>query len=98
MRKKRINLMKPKFLYIPDVMSTEIKELNIRYKLRIIKNKSGLKSQILIFSFEKYIKKKQKLKKITFNNETLEPITIEMGKTESNINEVFIFMFSNFFI
>ena len=43
-RKKRINLMKPKFRYIPDVISTEIKELSIRYKFKIIKNKSGLKS------------------------------------------------------
>ena len=51
-----------------------------------------------MFSFEKYIKKKHKLKKITFNNKTLEPITIEIGKIVSNINGVFIFMLSKFFI
>ena len=44
MRKKSINLIKPRLRYIPDVISTEIKELKIRYKYKIIKNKIGLKS------------------------------------------------------
>ena len=44
MRKKRINLIKPKFRYIPDVISTEIKELKIRYKYKNVRNKRGLKS------------------------------------------------------
>ena len=39
-----MNLAKPKFLEIPDIISTEIIELNTRYKLRTIKRKTGLKS------------------------------------------------------
>ena len=90
--------MKPKFRQAPDVISIEINELNIRYKFRIINNKTGLKSFILISFFEKYTKIKHKLNKTILSNEIPEPKIIEMGKIENNIIGMFDFMFSTFFI
>ena len=49
--KKRMNLAKPKFLEIPDIISTEIIELNTRYKLRTIKEKNWFKIVNLHIAF-----------------------------------------------
>lgn len=79
-------------------MSTEINELNIRQKDRIINKRIGLKSFILISLFEKYVNMMHKLNKIVLINEKLEPMMIEIGKKENNIIGKLIFMFSIFFI
>ena len=79
-------------------MSIEINELNIRYKYRVIKRKTGFKSFILISFFEKYTKMKHKPSKTVFINEKLEPMIIEIGKIENSIIGIIIFMFSIFFI
>ena len=89
--------MKPRFLYIPEVISTEINELKIRYKYRINKRNIGLKSFILISPFEKYMNTKHKPSKTVLINEKLEPIIIEIGKVENNIIGKLIFMFSAVF-
>ena len=74
----------------------EINELNIRYKYKIIKKNTGLKSFILILSFEKYTNKKHKLSKTVLIKEKLEPMIIEIGKIENNIIGIFFFIFSIF--
>ena len=83
---------------MPDVISTEINELNIRYKYRINKRKTGLKSLNIILFFEEYKNMKHKPIKTVFINKKLGPIIIEMGKIENNIVGRFIFMFSVSFI
>ena len=76
----------------------EINELNIRYKYRIVKRNIGLKSFILTSLLEKYTNTIHRLSKIVLINEKLEPIIIETGKIENNINGKFISIFLIFFI
>ena len=83
---------------MPEVISVEINELNMRYKYRINKRSIGLKSFILISPFEKYMKTKHKPSKTVLTNEKLEPIIIEIGKVENNIIGKLIFMFPVVFI
>ena len=83
---------------MPDVISTEINELNIRYKYKINKRITGLKSLNTILFFEEYKNMKHKPSKTVLIDKKLDPIIIEIGKTENNIVGTFIFMFSISFI